>query len=950
MSSHRRCRMFLSILVIIALAGGMLAVPARAASKPSVTVTPSSTVAGAANVSYTFTFSLPGGLTAAQYLTVTFPPGYDVSHVTQSTVTCYGGQGWSGSLDACSVSGQNVGISLTTGFATGEPVTLTFLPTAQIANPAVPSTYTFSVSTSLDSGSGSVAITSGGTGGGGTTGSGVTSVSATANPGNAGKVAEFTVSFVVGTDYPLVGGTGDYVDIRFPAGSTIPATIPTDSILLNVAAVTSIQVVNGTTLRLGIPSNRFIMGGVSCTVMVLTAAGVTHPELPGTYTISVGTSKQPNLIPSNAYLVVGTSVVNAGLSVEPARQGMAAQVQVTMTTSPSGALTAREGRIYVELPAGMTIPAGILASTVRVNDVAAAGVQMVSATRMAVTVPQAIGPAAVVRLVIGIDAGLRNPTTVGSYQVGVSTSADTAPVALSYTVTSSQIGMPAVQVSTGAAGVAAAYTITFTTGPGGALAAGIDRINIEFPAGTTIPSAILSGSVTVGGTPSTLVTSAGMVVSVTAPAAVGAGAQVVLVITEGAGVRNPVTGGSYTLRISTSRETTAVVSTTYAVSALPTVRAAIDPAAPDGYHGYYRTRPAITLTAQSAVDPQPVISYHFDDNADSVYGGQPLIAPEGTHTLTYYAVDRLGNRSESGAMTVAVDSIAPVVALTQPTDGQVLSSPSLTVQGTVDVGSTVQVNGHNAPVDATGVFVYAMTVQGSPATIVIDATDPAGNTAHRSVTVTLDTTPPSLTLTQPLNFQKFQRFPIVVAGRTEAGASVTVQGTPADVRTDGTFEYAITSAPDGALTITVVARDAAGNQVTRTVVVTVQSTKLIQMQVGTLEALVNGQVVALQTAPLIRNSTTLVPLRFVAETFGITPVWDGVFQIIDLPVGTTTVRLQIGQRFASVGGKKVTLDTSPVILNGVTMVPLRFIADTLGAETRWEAATKTIIIIYPRAS
>jgi hypothetical protein len=120
--------------------------------------------------------------------------------------------------------------------------------------------------------------------------------------------------------------------------------------------------------------------------------------------------------------------------------------------------------------------------------------------------------------------------------------------------------------------------------------------------------------------------------------------------------------------------------------------------------------------------------------------------------------------------------------------------------------------------------------------------------------------------------------------------------------------------------------------------------------VGAKAALVNGQSIVLQVAPFIRNGVTLVPLRFVAETFGITPAWDSVFQIIDLPLGARTVRLQIGQRFAAVDGKRVTLETAPVIAGGVTMVPLRFIADTLGADTQWEAATRTIIIIYPRAS
>jgi hypothetical protein len=506
------------------------------------------------------------------------------------------------------------------------------------------------------------------------------------------------------------------------------------------------------------------------------------------------------------------------------------------------------------------------------------------------------------------------------------------------------------QVSNGAAGQVAGYTISFTTGPGGALAAGIDRINVEFPAGTTIPALLAAPSVTVNGTPSTLVTVGGMIVSVTAPSSIGANTSVLLVFGGAAGIMNPVTGGTYTLRVSTSHETIAVTSTGYAVSSLPVVRASLTPSTPDGQHGYYRTRPTITLAAQSAVDAQPVISYHFDANADSVYGGQPLVALEGTHTLTYYATDRLGSRSELGMLTIAVDSIAPIISLTSPRDGEMLNSTLLVVQGTVDVGSTVQVNGQNATVDATGAFAASVTIQGTSATIVVDATDIAGNTARKTVSVGVDKTPPTLTVSQPVNFQKIQRLPIVVTGKTEVGAAVTVQGAAAIVLADGSFEYSIANSADGPLTVSILSRDAAGNTTTRTIAVTVLSTKLIQMQVGAKAALVNGQAIALLAAPVIKNGTTLVPLRFVAETFGIGPLWDGVFQIIDLPLGTRTIRLQIGQRFASVDGKRVGLDAAPVILSGVTMVPLRFITDMLGADTQWEATTRTIIIVYPRAS
>ncbi|MCX6083414.1 MAG: stalk domain-containing protein [Caldiserica bacterium] len=945
--NHRTVRKLVGLLVAIACCLSSVVAPARAYTIPSGAVTASSLAAGATNVSYTFSFTLPSGsIESDETFSIVFPSGFDISHASQSTVTCYAFPNYPVQVDLLQVSGQRVILSTSAGFPQNSPVTVTFVNTAQITNPSIAAVYSFLVETPHDTGSGSVIIGAGGGSGGQTGAGGVTGVAVTVSQPNAGKAAEYMILFSLASD-SLLFAPDDYVDIQFPTGSTLPTNIAVGTILMRNAPVTAVSV-SGSRLRLWIPA---ALGPFSdCSVLVMQSAGILHPELPGTYVVQVATNKQVNYSSSNSYLVMGTAVINPSVVVDPARQGMAAQYQLTFTSSPSGALSAGTGRITVEFPAGTTIPASLPASGIHVNDVPALSVQAVAANKIAVTVPTAIAGGSTIRVLFGIDLGIRNPSVVGTYQLGISTSGDTTPVPVSYSVSSSQIGAVTVQVSNGAAGQVAGYTVSFTTGPGGALAAGIDRINVEFPAGTTIPASLAASSVTVNGAPSTLVTTGGMIVSVTVPASIGANTSVSLIVAQTAGVMNPVTGGTYALRVSTSRETIAVTSTGYAVSSLPVVRAAVTPGAPDGQHGYYRTKPTITLTAQSAVDAQPVISYHFDANSDGVYSGQPLTALEGTHTLTFYATDRLGNRSENGTLAIAVDSIAPIISLTSPRDGETLNSTSLVVQGSVDVGSTVQVNGQNATVDATGAFAAPVTIQGTSATLVVEATDVAGNTARRTVSVSVDKTPPTLTVSQPVNFQKIQRLPIVVMGRTEVGAAVTVQGAAGMVLADGSFEYSIASASDGPLTIAVVARDAAGNTTTRSVVVSVLSTKLIQMQVGAKAALVNGQSISLQTAPVIRNGATLVPLRFVAETFGISPIWDGVFQIIDLPLGTRTVRLQIGQRFAAVDGKRVSLDAAPVIVNGVTMVPLRFIADTLGADTQWEAATRTIIIVYPRAS
>jgi hypothetical protein len=56
------------------------------------------------------------------------------------------------------------------------------------------------------------------------------------------------------------------------------------------------------------------------------------------------------------------------------------------------------------------------------------------------------------------------------------------------------------------------------------------------------------------------------------------------------------------------------------------------------------------------------------------------------------------------------------------------------------------------------------------------------------------------------------------------------------------------------------------------------------------------------------------------------------------------IKLQIGNKIAYVDGNELTLDVPPQIINGRTMVPVRFISEGLGAEVGWDGATKTVTI------
>lgn len=107
---------------------------------------------------------------------------------------------------------------------------------------------------------------------------------------------------------------------------------------------------------------------------------------------------------------------------------------------------------------------------------------------------------------------------------------------------------------------------------------------------------------------------------------------------------------------------------------------------------------------------------------------------------------------------------------------------------------------------------------------------------------------------------------------------------------------------------------------------------------------VNGTSLQMSQPPVIVEGRTLVPLRAIFEALGVTPTWDGNTRTVTAKSGNVEMSLPIGSNTATVNGKSASLDVPGTIVNGSTMVPARFIAETFGAEVSWDAATRTVKI------
>ena len=119
----------------------------------------------------------------------------------------------------------------------------------------------------------------------------------------------------------------------------------------------------------------------------------------------------------------------------------------------------------------------------------------------------------------------------------------------------------------------------------------------------------------------------------------------------------------------------------------------------------------------------------------------------------------------------------------------------------------------------------------------------------------------------------------------------------------------------------------------------------IELVIGDTDCYVDGRKTILDTAPLIINSRTLIPIRFISETLGFTVGWTSNDKPISISNGKTNIALTIGSSIVVVNGVASTLDVYAQIINNRTYVPLRFISEAFGKTVTWLAASSGIVIV-----
>lgn len=111
-----------------------------------------------------------------------------------------------------------------------------------------------------------------------------------------------------------------------------------------------------------------------------------------------------------------------------------------------------------------------------------------------------------------------------------------------------------------------------------------------------------------------------------------------------------------------------------------------------------------------------------------------------------------------------------------------------------------------------------------------------------------------------------------------------------------------------------------------------------------IEIYINGQKVDSDVPPVIVNDRTLAPVRVISENLGAQVTWDNTNRLVKVATASKNITLKIDDKKAVVDGQEIALDAPATIVNDRTLVPLRFLSESLGADVTWDNDQRRVVI------
>ncbi len=128
----------------------------------------------------------------------------------------------------------------------------------------------------------------------------------------------------------------------------------------------------------------------------------------------------------------------------------------------------------------------------------------------------------------------------------------------------------------------------------------------------------------------------------------------------------------------------------------------------------------------------------------------------------------------------------------------------------------------------------------------------------------------------------------------------------------------------------------------------------IFLQIGNYAAVTEGKLTWIDLGnknviPYIKEDRTMVPLRFLTESLGATVGYNDVTRGITVTLGDTVMELVVDEKAYLLNGEAFEMDCAAEITEDRTFVPIRFVSEALGKSVKWLAEERIVVVTAPES-
>ncbi|MGK2860042.1 MAG: Ig-like domain-containing protein [Thermoanaerobaculia bacterium] len=231
-----------------------------------------------------------------------------------------------------------------------------------------------------------------------------------------------------------------------------------------------------------------------------------------------------------------------------------------------------------------------------------------------------------------------------------------------------------------------------------------------------------------------------------------------------------------------------------------------------------------TVTVTATIDGVPVTFTRGPVTGTTSIWSGPLVTTEGAHSITVMVTDVVGHETLLDPVSFTIDKTPPAISVASHSEGQVVTSPGVTLSGASDDAVTITVNGGAATVDleAKSWSSAELSILEGSTPFRVVGTDKAGNVTEIQRTLNLDTRGPALAVTSPANGACVSASSLTITGTASDGRLASVKArvgatTYDAVLTSGAWTVTIPNVAEGTLGVVIEASDTAGHTTTANV-------------------------------------------------------------------------------------------------------------------------------------